>query len=122
MAIIDYTFNYNIYEAEACFKVDTEIFDKEMALATLNFFSWDWDKEADEIDEVLKKYAIKAIEYATFNNHNVFGVKRDFAEGEGFASVDGTKGIELMNVTGYEFDEDYFDITKVSDGKNKAIS
>lgn len=100
-----YTFNYNIYEAEACFKVDTDIFTKEHAKETLEFFAWDYDKEADPIDEVMKKYAIECIRVATFNNFNVFGVKQDFKNKEGFCNIDGTMGIELNVISGYEFDE-----------------
>lgn len=60
-----YTFNYNTYDAEACFKVDTEKFKAEDAKLLLEFFTWDYDKEADPIDELMKKYAIKAIWIAT---------------------------------------------------------
>lgn len=102
-----YTFNYNMNEAEACFVVNTEIFTAEMALATLEFFSWDWDEEADPIDEVMKKYAMQCIKHSTFNGHNVFGVKGDMEKTEGFGRVDGSIGITLNMVSGYEFyDED----------------
>lgn len=100
-----YTFNYNVYEAEACFKVDTDVFTEEMAKETLNFFTWDFDKDADPIDEVMKKYAMEAIKIATFNNYNLFGVKEEFMSNEGFCKVDGSMGIELNVVSGYEFDE-----------------
>lgn len=113
MAKLHYTFNYNSHEAEASFKVDTEKFTPEMANATLEFFTWNYDKDENPIDEVLKKYALKAIEFATYNNHNVFGVKCDFITAEGFCLVDGTQGIELITVEGYEFYEGSFEITKV---------
>ena len=110
-----YTFNYNTYEAEACFKVDTEKFTEKHAKATLEFFLWDYNKEADPIDEVMKKYAMKAIKIATFNGYNVFGVKEEFNNLEGFCKVDGSSGIELNVVSEYEFDEDSLDMTLVSD-------
>jgi len=104
--IKNYTFNYNIYDAEATFKVDTERFTAEMAQQTLDFFSWDYDEEADPIDEVMKKYAMEAIRIATFNNYNVNGVISEFNNNEGYCKVDGRMGIELLSVEGYEFDDD----------------
>lgn len=101
-----YTFNYNSYEASASFEVDHDKFTAEEANATLNFFSWNYDKEADPVDEVLKKYAMKAIKLATFNSHNTYGVISDFKDEEGYAPVDGSFGIKLLDVEGYEFDED----------------
>jgi hypothetical protein len=52
-----YTFDYNIYDAQATFKVDTEKFTPEMAQSTLDFFTWDndYDEEEDPVDEVMKK-------------------------------------------------------------------
>ncbi|MBL7971733.1 MAG: hypothetical protein JNL03_09445, partial [Prolixibacteraceae bacterium] len=44
-----YKFDYDVFEAWVNFDVDTSIFTKEMALATLEFFTWDYDKEADPI-------------------------------------------------------------------------
>ncbi len=110
-----YTFNYNFYEAEACFKVDTDKFTDEHAKATLEFFSWDYDKEANPIDEVMKKYAMQAIKIATFNGYNVFGVKEEFNDLEGFYKIDGSSGIELTVISEYEFDEDSLDMTVVTD-------
>lgn len=108
MAIKKYSFDYDLGEADALFEVDTEKFTEEMANATLEFFSWDYDKKANPIDEVMKKYAMRAIEFATFNNHNAYGVKSDFENAEGFAKVDGSVGVTLIRVNGYEFS--YFDL------------
>lgn len=106
-----YTFDYNMGEAEASFKVDTEVFTDETAKATLEFFTWTYDDEADPIDEVLKKYAIEAIREATFNTYNTKGVIESFKNKEGFSRIDGSNGIELMTVWGYEFYEGYLDMT-----------
>lgn len=100
-----YDFNYNMYEAEACFKVDTEKFTEEHAKATLEFFLWDYDKEADPINEVMKKYALQAIEIATFNDYNEYGVIEEFNDLEGFCKIDGSSGIELNYISKYEFNE-----------------
>jgi hypothetical protein len=112
-----YTFDYNIYDAQATFKVDTEKFTPEMAQATLNFFTWDndYDEEEDPIDEVLKKYAMEVIRIATLNKCNVNGVKSEFNTMEGYCKVDGSMGIELMTVTGYEFDDNYLSMEVVSE-------
>lgn len=102
-------------EAEACFKVDTDKFTNEHAQATLDFFTWNYDKEADPIDEVMKKYAMEAIKIATFNDYNLLGVKRAFNDNEGFCKVDGSCGIELNIIHRYEFNEDALDMTVVVD-------
>lgn len=110
MAIKRYSFDYNNGDASAEFEVDTETFTEEMAKETLNFFSWDdpYDKDADPIDEVLKKYATQAIWFATMNRHNVTGVISDFNEdAEGYYSVDGEHGIKLLSIDGIEIIESY---------------
>lgn len=101
-----YNFNYNSYDADVSFIVDTEIFTNEHAQATLDFFLWDYDSDADPIDEVMKKYAIEAIKIATYYVCGVYGVKEQFKELEGYCLVDGSSGIELVDISGYEFEED----------------
>ena len=110
MAIKIYNYGYDFNEASAKFQVDTDKFAEEIALQTLNFFSWDWDEEEDPIDEVVKKYTIEAIRQATFNNYNVFGVTQAFKNIEGFAPIDGSYVIKLLEVSGYEFQEDKLDL------------
>lgn len=105
-----FNFDYN-YEADASFKVDTDKFTPELAKATLEFFIWDYDKENDPVEEVMKKYAMEAIRVSTFNNYNTFGVKNEFDSREGFARLDGSMGIELLRVNGYEFDIDELTMT-----------
>ena len=111
MAIKTFKFNYDFNEAEATFKVDTDVFTKEHAKATLGFFSWDYDEHNDPITEVLKKYAMEAIIVATKYSFNVNGVISDFNNKEGFAKVDGSLGLTLTSVYGYEFDHDNLDYT-----------
>lgn len=101
-----YDFEYGFCDADVTFEVDTKIFTKEHANDTLQFFSWDYDKKADPIDEVMKKYALTAIKEATIGNLNTMGVISKFDNMEGFMKVDGSSGIELIVVSGYEFDED----------------
>lgn len=112
MSIIIYDYNYDFHEAYATFRVDNEKLTKENASVMLEFFSWDWDKEADPIEELMKKYAIKAIEVATAEGYNAYGVKRWFGEAEGFLPLDGSQGIELTNVTRYEFEESQLALEK----------
>ena len=59
-----YNFTYD-YNAECEFHIDLEKFTKEKAQATLDFFSWDYNEDADPIEEVLKKYAILVFEKAS---------------------------------------------------------
>lgn len=104
--IKEYTFNYDMFEATAFFIVDTEKFKSEDAKILLEFFTWNYDENADPIDELMKKYAIQAIKIATAENYNDYGVKCWFEENEGFPKIDGSIGIELISVEQYEFDED----------------
>lgn len=106
-----YEFDYNCGEAEVSFEVDKSIFKKEDAQELLDFFSWDYDKKADPIFEILKKYALRAIKVATANNYNEYGVKNWFAEQEGYLSLDGKHGVKLLHVEAYEFDEELLDET-----------
>lgn len=100
-----YLFNYNWYRASACFEVSEKL-TKEMAKTALDFFTWQYDKSANPIDELLKKYALTAIEVATAEDFNEYGVKCWFEETEGFMAIDGSLGIELKVVDRYNFDED----------------
>ncbi|SHE58352.1 DUF2528 family protein [Dysgonomonas macrotermitis] len=100
-----YNYEYGFGEATVSFEVDTDIFTAELANETLTFFCWNYDKDADPVDEVMKKYALEAIKQATFNNYNEFGVIDAFNNNEGFGRLDGSIGITLKEVTGYEFDE-----------------
>ena len=72
----------------------------------LEFFTWNYDEDGNPIEELMKKYAIKAIEVATAENFKTYGVTSWFDETEGFLALDGSQGIELTNVCMYEFDED----------------
>ena len=112
MAIKTYEFDYNIGEAFAEFKVDTEKFTKETAKLLLDFFGWNYEEDTI-IDDLLKKYAMKAISVATSNSYNEFGVKRWFEEQEGFLALDGSQGIELIHISEYEFDADLLEVTEI---------
>lgn len=106
-----YSFDYNNGDASVSFIVDTEIFTEEMAKATLEFFSWDYDDDEPPIDEVMKKYAMQAIKIATFNDYNEFGVISEFEDLEGFARIDGSLGIKLTNVEKLDLDDFYLSVT-----------
>jgi hypothetical protein len=110
-----YTFDYDLNEAQACFKVDTNKFTKEIAQENIDFFLWDYDKEADPIDEVMKKYAMEVIKVASTYNYNLYGIKREFEQNEGFVRLDGSLGIELNFVSAYEFDDEKLEVTIVED-------
>lgn len=103
-----YNFEYDFGEAFVSFEVDLKIFTPDIALATLNFFTWDnaWDESKDLIDEVLKKYAIEAIKVSTCDDFNHIGVISVFESYEGFCRLDGSTGIRLISVLGLTFDDD----------------
>lgn len=106
-----YRFDYNSGDAMAIFKVDMNMFTNDHARALLDFFTWDFDEDADPIDELMKKYAIKAIWIATSENYNIIGVKDWFSEQEGFIPLDGSNGITLISIEQYDFNEDLLDVT-----------
>lgn len=106
-----YVYTYGVYRASVVFLV-TEKFKAEDAKLLLEFFSWDYDEEANPIDELMKKYAITAIEVATAENLNEYGVKCWFEKSEGFLALDGSAGIELKLVESYDFDEDDLSLEK----------
>lgn len=102
-----YNFEYGFMdEASATFEVDTEKFTPKMANNVLSFFSWDYDKEADPIVEVMKKYAMTAIKIATSDNYSTYGVTDEFNDLEGYYPVNGSQGIKLTNCQQYEFNEE----------------
>lgn len=105
-----YTFNYNLFDAEVCFKVDTEKFKPESAKDLLEFFTWNYDKNGDPITELLKKYALKAIIVATCEDFNEYGLKNWFANQEGLIAIDGSQGVELNHISQYVFDADYLEM------------
>ena len=111
MSIKTFNFNYDCYEAEVVFKVDTDVFTNEHAKATLDFFDWYYNGLDDPTSEVLKKYAMEVIRLATNYSFNVKGIISDFDNKEGFAKVDGSLGLTLLSVRGYEFDEGKLDYT-----------
>lgn len=110
MAIKTFKFIYGFHDAEAVFEVDTKVFTADMANATLEFFSWDYNEDNDPVEEVLRKYAIQAIKIASFSNLNTSGVISEFEDLEGFGHIDGSIGLTLVDVEGYEFDEDEMDL------------
>lgn len=105
-----YEFDYDFGNAEVTFKVDLDVFTEKTAKLLLDFFGWDYDEDT-VIYDLLKKYAMKAISVSTAENLNEFGVKNWFAEQEGFLALDGSQGIELILVSGYEFDDEYLEVT-----------
>jgi hypothetical protein len=109
--IKNYKFVYGTYEAEVVFLVDTERFTTEMAESNLKFFDWYYDADEDLIDEIIKKYAMKAIVASSIGGYmnNVYSIQQEFDNCEGFCKVDGSVGITLTSICAYEFNEDYLE-------------
>lgn len=103
MAIRTYEFDYQLGDASATIVIDTEIFTEEMAVSILEFFTWEWDRDADLITEAAKKYALEVIQVATEQRYNVRGVRQEFDSKEGFAPFGQKYGIQLKAVERYEF-------------------
>jgi hypothetical protein len=108
-----YLFDYDCGEASATFVVDTEKFTPEMAKETLDFYYWDYDKEADPVTEVLRKYALQAIVFATSTERGLNGVLDEWKHLEAFHPID-TDIVKLIEVSGYEFDEEKLEMKIVN--------
>lgn len=108
-----YNVDYNYSEAMASFEIDLDIFTNEIANSTLEFFSWDYDKDNDPIEEVVRKYAIEAIRIATYFNYNTFGVIEEFKNNEGFCKLDGSMGIKLIDISGVSFNDLIVEIEEI---------
>lgn len=104
-----YLFSY-LHEVDATFEVDTTKFTREAALTFLNFFTWDWDKDEDPIDEAMRKLALAAFKVASGNNYNAFGVANELSEWEAYPLLDGSTGIRILDVDIYEFNTDELDM------------
>lgn len=118
-----YDFDYFGGDADARFEVDTEKFTAEHARLTLDFFTWDHkpDPDNDPVDEVMKKYAMEALRIASANRYNAFGVIEEWKHIEGFCNIDGSMGVKLVRISGYELDEDSLQVEitekEVKDGQ-----
>lgn len=106
MNIKKYNYTYGMHDAEVHFDVDLDIFTEEMAKGTLDFFSWDDEPDPNEnaVDEVMKKYAMRAIMAGAFDDVSVYGIKMEFEEMEGYCPVDGSCGITLTYFEGHSYD------------------
>ncbi len=110
-----YEFEYELGAASCSFEVDDTVFTNEHANATLYFFDWDYDKDDDPIDQVIIKYAIRAIKEATYNGYNLYGVIGEFDSMEGYAKVDGSSGVTLTEVSEYDIWEG--NLSMIKNGK-----
>lgn len=98
-----FKFNYDWHKAEVVFEVDLEIFTKEHALETLNFFSWDYDEEEDPIYEVMKKYALEVLRIG--GDSSAWQIKDRWNQ-EGFGGINDEIGITLTDYSGLEYSPD----------------
>ncbi len=101
-----YLFKYGYNKASANFEVNTEIFTESVAQLLLDYFTWDYDKDENPIDAVLKKYALEVIREASFNNRCTCSVISSFNGKEGFCRLDGSIGIRLIGVENFDFYEE----------------
>lgn len=99
-----YKYEYDYGTAGVEFEFDDEKIDFDLAKELYNFFSWSTidEPEGDVLDKLAFQYAKVAIRFATANEHNTFGVKSDFEDGEGLPSMDGEHGYKLISVYGID--------------------
>ena len=105
-------YTYGFLDGKVELSLNRELFTEEMAHNLLEF-SEDFGAFRDDEDDVLnacKKIAYKAFYISSTKNLNTKGVKREFESLEGFPRLDGSVGITLEYVEGYEFDPFEFEL------------
>ena len=106
-------YTYGFLEGDVELSLDRNVFTEKIAQEILNFHE-DFGAFRDNEDDVLnacKKIAYTAFYVASTKNYNTEGVKREFVEElEGFPPLDGSIGIKLEYVGGYEFDPFEFEL------------
>lgn len=107
-----YKFNYDFSWAVLAFEVDLEKFTEVHARETLEFFSWNYDRTADPIDEVLKKYALEVLRVG--GDSSEAGIIHSWNQ-EGFGPINGDIGITLINYEGITYFDDDLEM-EVSNG------
>ena len=110
-----YEFRYD-FDYEIILEVDRNVFTNEKAKIFLDFFLWerDYDKDSEDlVFEALKKIALQCFIFASMNEHNEFGVQKDMENAEGFPKVDGSEGINLFFIEGFDFDEDELEVKNI---------
>lgn len=111
MAKKKYHVGFNYCRGMVEFEVDLDKFTIEHALSTLEFFSWNYDKDGDLIEEVVKKYALQV--FLVGGGHSADGVIMFWNE-EGFGPINGEIGILLTDYEQIEPSDDDIDL-EVSD-------
>jgi hypothetical protein len=108
-----YVFKYGSDEAKIVFLVDEKLFTEESAKTLLDFYSWDYDYYENPIDELLIKYSLEIIKLTSYYNYlNINGIIKEFEKIEGFIALDGTSGVKLIELDGFEFNENYLEFDK----------
>jgi len=103
-------YDYCSGDADCKLQLDTDKFTKEDAQILLDFFDWDYDEDADPVYEYMKKVAMQCIEIATSERCNAKGVISEIKQMEGWPYLDGTNGITLLDVSRYEFLDDFLEL------------
>lgn len=101
-------FEYDgLYTVE--FELDKVLFTPEHARDGLEFFTWDYDTEADPIVEMLRKYAMEALRVSV-SGCGLSEAIQHFMDAEGFYKLDGTHGIRLVRLDRYELDDNMLEL------------
>lgn len=106
-----YKFDYDHGEASISIKVDTARFSQESAKTLLDFYSWTYtDDDEDLIEILLIQYSIIAIKSALYNQYNVAGIIHEFGRTGGLCSLDGSIGLELIDIDPISIYENRFNL------------
>lgn len=108
--LLQYKYTLDCFCSDVIFLVNTSIFTEELAKTTLDYFDYYYDEDDNLIDQVLPKYATSCLKMATFSNLTLEQLISEFSLVEGFAEIDGSRGIELISIDKFVFDENDFSV------------
>lgn len=102
-------YTYGFLDGRVELSLNRELFTEDLAKSVLEFHGNDlaFNESEDVVLNACKKIAYHAFWVASTQNYNTHGVKTEFEDSalcEGYPCLDGSVGITLEYVEGFEFD------------------
>ncbi|MEH0153691.1 DUF2528 family protein [Limibacter armeniacum] len=111
MPIKEYRCQYDSSYAEVTFEVDTDVFTTESANVLLEYWDWDYDEEADEIEEAIRKWSLECFREAMSRRiDNADQLIDVFDSKPEWPKLDGSIGVKVVNFSPFELREDWLTV------------
>ena len=113
MKIYNYTYNIGSYgfgNPKIELKVDSKKYTSVIAESFLDNYTEYINRDNEPLDEAIKKIALECVKTATKGELGLEEVIEEFEEKEYYPSLDGSMGIELINIDYIDFDEDNLEL------------